>query len=163
MNWDAVGALAELLAATGVIASLIFVGLQVRQNTDVAKANTRQAIADAAQRWALSTVNSADISRIVVTMRAEPSSLTDAERFQWRQYQRANIRFFENVFFQYRKGLIEQPEWSGYRRILGGALLQLSTTDAEYFPRLMSGLPPEFVEEAEQALEDRRASEENEQ
>jgi hypothetical protein len=33
MNWDAVGAVAESLAAIGVIASLIYVALQVRQNS----------------------------------------------------------------------------------------------------------------------------------
>lgn len=30
VNWDAIGAIAELAGAAGVIASLIFVGLQVR-------------------------------------------------------------------------------------------------------------------------------------
>jgi hypothetical protein len=33
MNWDAVGAIAESLAALGVIASLMYVALQVRQNS----------------------------------------------------------------------------------------------------------------------------------
>jgi hypothetical protein len=33
MNWDAIGAIAETLAAAGVIASLIYVGLQMRQNS----------------------------------------------------------------------------------------------------------------------------------
>ena len=33
MNWDAIGSLAEILGAIGVIASLVYVGMQVRQNT----------------------------------------------------------------------------------------------------------------------------------
>jgi len=33
MNWDAVTGVAELIGATGVIASLVYVGLQIRQNT----------------------------------------------------------------------------------------------------------------------------------
>jgi cation transporter-like permease len=33
MNWDAVAAIAEALAVLGVIASLIYVALQVRQNS----------------------------------------------------------------------------------------------------------------------------------
>ena len=33
MNWDAVGAIAESVGAFGVIVSLIYLALQVRQNT----------------------------------------------------------------------------------------------------------------------------------
>lgn len=33
MSWDAIGAVAELLAAVGVIASLVYVAVQVRQNS----------------------------------------------------------------------------------------------------------------------------------
>ena len=40
MNWDAVGALAELVGATGVIASLIFVGFQVRGSIPSSRTRT---------------------------------------------------------------------------------------------------------------------------
>jgi len=33
LNWDAVVALSQLIAAIGVVLSLVFVGLQIRQNT----------------------------------------------------------------------------------------------------------------------------------
>ena len=36
----------ETLAALGVIASLVFVGLEIRQNTAVARAQTRQALTE---------------------------------------------------------------------------------------------------------------------
>ncbi len=32
MNWDAIGAIAELLGAVGVIASLVYLATQIRQN-----------------------------------------------------------------------------------------------------------------------------------
>ena len=34
MNWDAVGAIAELLAAIGALAALIYLALQLRHNTE---------------------------------------------------------------------------------------------------------------------------------
>jgi hypothetical protein len=33
MNWDAIVAISQLVAAAGVILSLVFVGLQIKQNT----------------------------------------------------------------------------------------------------------------------------------
>ena len=39
MNWDAIVAISQLVAAVGVILSLVFVGLQVRQNTAALQRN----------------------------------------------------------------------------------------------------------------------------
>src|SRR5436309_7195989 len=39
MNWDAIVAISQLVAAVGVILSLVFVGLQVRQNTGALQRN----------------------------------------------------------------------------------------------------------------------------
>ena len=35
MNWDAIGAIAEVVAAIGVILTLIYVAIQIRQNTEL--------------------------------------------------------------------------------------------------------------------------------
>lgn len=41
MNWDAIGAIAELLGAIGVIASLVYLATQIRQSRDQMVQNTR--------------------------------------------------------------------------------------------------------------------------
>lgn len=46
MNWDAIGAIAEMLAAIGVIISLLFVGLQVKKSNVEARAATIQSTTD---------------------------------------------------------------------------------------------------------------------
>ncbi len=40
MNWEAIAALAELAAAIGVVVSLVYLALQVRQNTDQVRLNS---------------------------------------------------------------------------------------------------------------------------
>ena len=44
MNWDAIGAIAELLGAVGVIASLIYLATQIRQNTRSVRGATYQSL-----------------------------------------------------------------------------------------------------------------------
>ena len=39
MNWEAVGAAAEILASIGVIVTLVFVGFQIKQNTSQVQRN----------------------------------------------------------------------------------------------------------------------------
>jgi len=56
MNWDVLGAIAELLAAVGVIISLLYLATQIRQNTQSVRANTYQDFTrESAEisRWAL--------------------------------------------------------------------------------------------------------------
>jgi hypothetical protein len=40
MNWDAIGAIAELLGAVGVIASLVYLATQIRQSREQMGENT---------------------------------------------------------------------------------------------------------------------------
>ncbi len=42
MNWEALGAIGELVGAVGVIATLAFLAFQIRQNSSLLKNNTRQ-------------------------------------------------------------------------------------------------------------------------
>ena len=51
MNWDAVGATAELLAAFGVLFSLIYLGLQIRQNTRWLRQQAFQLSTNEIRRW----------------------------------------------------------------------------------------------------------------
>ena len=42
MNWEAIGAVGEIIGAVGVIATLVFLAYQIRQNSSLLKNNTRQ-------------------------------------------------------------------------------------------------------------------------
>ena len=46
MNWDAISAVSEVMAAIGVIISLVFVGLQIKKSNTEARAATSQATTD---------------------------------------------------------------------------------------------------------------------
>ncbi|RYG21268.1 MAG: hypothetical protein EON93_26090 [Burkholderiales bacterium] len=46
MDWNAVSATADIVGAIAVVVSLIYVGLQLRQNTKAIVANARQGVLD---------------------------------------------------------------------------------------------------------------------
>jgi hypothetical protein len=65
MDWSAIGAIAEIIGAAGVVVSLMYLAYQVRQNTRATKAGTRQALADGVQRLASDVVEVDDIARVM--------------------------------------------------------------------------------------------------
>ena len=45
MNWDAIGAIGEIVGALAVLATLIYLAIQVRQNSVLQRAQTHQQLA----------------------------------------------------------------------------------------------------------------------
>ena len=51
MNWEAIGAIAELLGAVGVIASLVYLATQIRHSREQMRENTRALQAGTYTEW----------------------------------------------------------------------------------------------------------------
>ena len=83
MNWDAIAAIAELLAAVGVIVSFVYLAQQIRQNTRVQR---RSNIGDIATDLAatLRTASSdPELSHLVLRAFADLDSLDPGERYRF--------------------------------------------------------------------------------
>ena len=46
MNWQAIVAISEIIGTVAVVISLIYVGLQIKQSTIVARSTARQAVTE---------------------------------------------------------------------------------------------------------------------
>ena len=80
MNWDAIGAIAELLGAVGVIASLVYLATQIRQSREQMAQNTSAIRAGSYQQFLPSLgevmhrgVDSPEMWRVSETVRPGPA------------------------------------------------------------------------------------------
>ncbi len=114
MNWNAIAAMAELLGALAVLASLLYLAHQIRQNTEVARSASRQGIAEAAMAEASSIVENADLARLLFReISGQP--LEDHEDYRVQLFTFRSLRFYENCHYQYRAGMLEDDEWEAFR------------------------------------------------
>ena len=72
--------IAEIISGIAIIVSLIFVGVQIKRNTQATQASTFQAIADLDINLLLSFGNSKELARLISTFRDDPDSLTEEEQ-----------------------------------------------------------------------------------
>ena len=100
---------AELVGAVGVIASLVFVGFEVRQNTAAVRGATYQSIADASLeqvRWFADNEH-----LLALRARSEDGALaadfTREENLLMGSDYVMTIRRIENIYVQVREGLVE--------------------------------------------------------
>ena len=85
MNWDALGAIAEVLGAIGVIATLGYLALQIRQNTAAQSAATELEKSSAYSRFHSNIARSETLADIWEKGFEDEASLTPHEkrRFIW--------------------------------------------------------------------------------
>ena len=97
----------EFIGVLGVVGSLIFVGLEVRQNTAVARGQARQDLAALQQEWL--TLLSADSAYSELYYRgwSENGEIAAHEENRFRMMAVLEMRKSENVFFQHQQGLVD--------------------------------------------------------
>lgn len=111
-------ALAEIIASGAVITSIVYLSIQVRENTNAVQAATFQELINASDLYLLTIAQDSTLTSLVDRAGEDPASLTPLERRRYFYTQRAFWRNMENAFFQRQRGLLGDAEWSVYQRIM---------------------------------------------
>ncbi len=112
------GTIAELVGGLAVIASLVFVGLRVRQNTPATRAALHHAITDSFNERNLAIARDTALSAIWVKWRVGRAELAEAEHFQGDMLAYSFLRIIETLFYQSQVGAGEQKLLEAKERTL---------------------------------------------
>ncbi|MFC1662359.1 hypothetical protein ACFL3S_13055 [Gemmatimonadota bacterium] len=107
MNWEAVGAIGEVIGAAGVILTLVYLAHQIRQNTRAIRAQTHQAITAANLGMAMSMAESEGLAEVLVRGLADFDSLDPADRLRTVGWFNSILKFGENTHYQFLQGGLE--------------------------------------------------------
>lgn len=108
----------RLLSALGVIVSLVFVGLQVRQNTEALRAQTRQGLADRDAQVIYSIADNPALARAWTltwqrdTLAARALTMADSTQARWAMW--GMLRFVEHAYLQVDEGALPESSLRGY-------------------------------------------------
>lgn len=100
MNWDAIGAGAEILAAIGVIVSLLYLAQQIRQSTVASIATINQGISDSFRGINEVIANSPDLADILIRGSESLDQLSAPEALRFAS---AMTNFFNIIEHQHRQ------------------------------------------------------------
>lgn len=110
--------IAELVASVGVVVSLVYLAVQVRQGARVNSANARHAISQFALDFTMFKAEHADrLERVLGSSKPGPGDAT----FLWWNHMMVFLHA-ETYFHHYELGLMPQKHWSGYVRYVRGYL-----------------------------------------
>ena len=109
----------QVVGLFGVIASLIFVGLQMKQDREIALSAATQARTETTIQNILGvSSNPYYMSAIDKISAGDRDSLTASERYNIRTQGTAALFNFENIHYQQRQGFIPPERWAATRETL---------------------------------------------
>ncbi len=142
MNWDAVGAIADLLSAIGVLATLLYLAHQIKLNTKEVRDSALQAIQE--QNIALFDSDlQTDIVNILDRILLG-ETVTASEKRKVRVWFVRGMKFSEHVFLQHQRGRVDDQVFQTYRTRLATYMSQ--PWAQEYWPTFKYLFTPDFVD-----------------
>ncbi len=104
----------EITAAIAVIISLIFVGLEVRQNTAAVQSAAAQAVHENFAAWYTSLQSDADLLIVTTKGMRDYESLTASEKAQFIATFMSLSSHTQNAFYKWREGSLAPELWRGW-------------------------------------------------
>ncbi|NKB32422.1 MAG: hypothetical protein GKR91_04925 [Pseudomonadales bacterium] len=98
MNWDTVGAIAELIGAVGVILSLLYLARQIRQGTQASRRVAVRELMGAGDNLLQQLGDDRERADLWVRGLETPEKLDDAERIQFSSLLLQNVRTWEQAY-----------------------------------------------------------------
>ncbi len=110
MNWEAIGAVGEILGATAVVISLVYLAAQIRVQNREARLAAMHDIWES-YRGAISSVGNLENAEVFVKANEDYDSLSEAERLMTISASQRVLRVFEEAYHQHREGRLDGYIW----------------------------------------------------
>ena len=128
MNWEAIGAVGDLVGGVAVIATLVYLAVRVKQskallerNEKIALSQVYQSRANARMSMVLAQAESKK-AELIASVSGRPElvdGLDSEDREKVRRYMIATIVHQDNILYQASLGLLDETTMRGMRDLVG--------------------------------------------
>lgn len=108
---DALGNIGDFVGGIAVIITLIYLAVQIRQNTRSTRLASMQSAMLAAQNVGILPAQNRELARVVRVGLTTPEELDDDEFQQFRYFLMSMLRVHEDMFVQHRAGVVDDETW----------------------------------------------------
>jgi hypothetical protein len=111
MNWEAAGAIGEIIGALAVFLTLIYLALQIRQNTKAVQASAVDASISKVTSVRQSMYENAEIAEIYIAGLANPDDLDELSRTRFRLLMHNILMAISNIYSQTNFAGLSSSMW----------------------------------------------------
>ena len=150
MNWDAIGAIGEILGAVAVVATLGYLALQIRQNTHELRASSFRDVFTSYSNARRSTLESSEVSELHFKALEQSDEMTGAERYRLEQLYTELTWATYQLNAAIAEGFMESRVWEPSKGFLTEHLK--TDTGRSWWARSRAMFDDNFVEEITEAI-----------
>lgn len=114
MNWEAITAVSELIGAIGVIASLLYLAVQIKADSKARRAATVHDQSEAYRTLLGMIATDSELAKIYYQGIIDFGSLEDFELVRFTSLLGHMFRVFEEAYFQWIEGHLDARVWNGF-------------------------------------------------
>lgn len=150
MNWEAIGAVAELAGATAVFISLIYLASQIRNSKRSDQVIAASQAASATSDWVGQMVRDSELNDLYMRGAKDFSSLSFEEknRYAWLILQL--LRSIEGIWLLYQSKAIDDEYWRSYVSVID--LIIRTPGSRRCYERNRQVLDPRFAQVVDDIL-----------
>ncbi len=115
MNWDALGAIGEIVGALGVLVTLVFLAIQVKANTNSVSAQSELEMSLRMADWHGRVSQNPQLGPIVDKGISSPLSLCDEDKYLFLWFIAEYYLICEGCFSLYLKKTLSESSWRSKR------------------------------------------------
>lgn len=115
MQWEAIGAVGEVLGAVGVIITLGYLALQIRHSNKLASWETHRAAVAANANILSAVLNDPEVAKIYRIGFMHPEELNEIEKIRFNQLAIQMVLNFKDILDAYDKGMFDLQTYQAWQ------------------------------------------------
>lgn len=118
MNWDAISAVSQLVGSIAVVISVLYLAVQLRSSTRVARVAAMDAAATALRDVTKPFMENAELARIWRVGLEHLDSLSKEDQARFFHAAHQFLKALETIHYHYVYGLLDAQLWEGWKDLL---------------------------------------------
>jgi hypothetical protein len=118
MNWEALGAVGEIVGGIAVVVTLGYLAVQIRQNTRSTRASMFQSLVEQILNFNTTFTQDAELGQVYFAGLEDLDGLSEADRTRMAFALFSQFQIFQSMFYQHRLFTIEPDYWESWRELI---------------------------------------------
>jgi hypothetical protein len=118
MNWEALGAVGEAMGGTGVVLTLLYLAIQVRQHTAEMRAQASESVAENLREWLRPMIEDPELSRIFRTGAEGWDHFPPDDKARFFHMTFVWLKTIEAAHYQFSRGRLDPEVWRGSEAVV---------------------------------------------
>jgi len=122
MEWETAGTIAEVVAAITVVVSLWYVAVQLKQNTELARAELEVQLGVVWAELHDNMIQNPGLAKAYDLAEKNWSEISDEDVRAYLWFVAKSFHMLEGMYRQYQRGLLAEDVWEPYDRYISGVM-----------------------------------------